>query len=149
MRIVSFWGKYTSGSRISASRSDLLTVPISGDHERRMNSIVKLRLYRHGLPLKPERRPYGTRERRRPRLSRRLQLKPCRSSAVDCRYKEQRPANYHLLHSEDSQTRAKQLQKTLHTSLILFYSKLGNVLFSHLPRFLCLLYPPGLLWSHR
>ena len=28
MRSVSFWGKFTSGSRISASRSDLLKVPI-------------------------------------------------------------------------------------------------------------------------
>ena len=27
MRSVSFWGKFTSGSRISASRSDLLKVP--------------------------------------------------------------------------------------------------------------------------
>jgi len=29
MRSVSFWGKFTSGSRISASRSDLLKVPIT------------------------------------------------------------------------------------------------------------------------
>ena len=27
MRSVSFWGKFTSGSRISVSRSDLLKVP--------------------------------------------------------------------------------------------------------------------------
>ena len=30
MRSVSFWGKFTSGSRISASRSDLLKVPNGG-----------------------------------------------------------------------------------------------------------------------
>ena len=30
MRSVSFWGKFTSGSRISASRSDLLKLPIYG-----------------------------------------------------------------------------------------------------------------------
>ena len=28
MRSVTFWGKFTSGSRISASRSDLLKLPI-------------------------------------------------------------------------------------------------------------------------
>ena len=32
-------------------------------------------------------------------------------------------------------------------SLILFHSKLGNVLFSHLTHFLCLLHPLILLWS--
>ena len=37
MRSVSFWGKYTLGSRISASCTDLLKVPISGDQERHMN----------------------------------------------------------------------------------------------------------------
>ena len=83
MRSVSFWGMYSWSSRISASRTDVLNVPISGDHKHRMNSILKLR-YRHGLPLKLERRP-GTRERRKSSLSRRLQLKPCRSSAVDYR----------------------------------------------------------------
>ena len=30
MRSVSFWGKFTSGSCISASRSDLLKLPIVG-----------------------------------------------------------------------------------------------------------------------
>ena len=32
MRSVSFWGKFTSGSRISASRSDLLKVPTNWRH---------------------------------------------------------------------------------------------------------------------
>ena len=35
MRSVSFWGKFTSGSRISASRSDLLKLPIVARLRRR------------------------------------------------------------------------------------------------------------------
>ena len=74
VRSVSVWGKYSWGSRISASRSDVLVkVSISGDHKHRMNSIV-LR-YRLGLPLKPERRQ-DTRERRKSSLSRSLQFNP-------------------------------------------------------------------------
>ena len=71
MRRVSVWGKYSWGSRIGGSRSNTLKVPISGDHKHRMNSTVKQLRYRHGLPLKPERRP-DTRERRKSSLSRRL-----------------------------------------------------------------------------
>ena len=41
MRSVSFWGKFTSGSRISASRSDLLKVP-SMSTVQRHHSICEL-----------------------------------------------------------------------------------------------------------
>ena len=43
MRSVSFWGKFTSGSRISASRSDLLKVPIR-DLQIRLRLRVRVRL---------------------------------------------------------------------------------------------------------
>ena len=52
-----------------------------------------------------------------------------------------------LLNSKDQHTITSFTQQTVDMSLILFHSKLGNVLFSHLTHFLCLLHPLILLWS--
>ena len=45
MRSVTFWGKFTSGSRISASRSDLLKLPIVPNLQRSKNRCRKVRFH--------------------------------------------------------------------------------------------------------
>ena len=49
MRSVSFWGKFTSGSRISASHSDLLKVPIVLNEDKQQTGLTEITLHGHRI----------------------------------------------------------------------------------------------------